>query len=698
MSNIPLFSNQKNVDDMKAAYTAQGDALGSYNPAKPAIEKGSPKDVASPYTSTTSTSGGGGRPTGGDGGGAGIPDPTPAQIDTTANRPGRGPISYGQANQYLGGSADIIGATKGNIRDASAQGSDLFNLFMTDAQTGGPGGAFGADQQQTLGAAVEPGRSEVQRQAGADVLNTQYTGPQDLNMGWTPADAEQSPSPASQVGANLARNQSQANALSTGFGVASQLEQAEPGMTSGERVAEARRYRTDPELQQRTRDVQQTADISVENFKAQQRQASAEAQRQQDLAKSHRVEGREHLESTREGMTEPARVEADRLNDKRLVADEAHKRYLESGDLDALIAETPEGMLSPEVQAMADSGAYRLPKEAKQEWRNIWRSNKYSSIADMPTMTFGTSFKGEERNRMDADWVRENLVGKEGWEEISGIVESYADGRYNFQAHRAQMQRHEQYKNSQGGSGPWNANPEEGWSQTKKAAYREFEAMERLARARDRELKERFGKGGDLEAYRPMGVLAANFGEFAGTATHPFIKADIQEVASIANVLEPEDKERVNNITSLLNAGGQAIAEGDQYELGKIGADLMSYIEVNDLIVSDRVERMGIAASDWSSFRSGLRRMYKKAKRRRRWGIIAAIAAIVLTVVTMGAAAPTLATLSAFGYTATFSMLPAAMLAAQVASLAGAAHELYQAFTWEMGGDDIMSAPGVKYD
>lgn len=620
-------------------------------------------------------------PTGGSSGGEGDTGDSGRQqqqaptVDPNYGRPGGGgpPVSFQDAYSYLGGGGGLTQGVQKGLDQQKQAGTNLFNEFMTESKAGGPTTPFGDSQKQILEQGISPERTEGQAAAAKGVVGTQYGGPQSM-------DPEESAGIANKLGEGRDR----ARSLGTGFGVAAELERTDPGTTRGERVATAKQYRESPEKKEAVEDVQESADLYYQSFRDQYDQAAKFAGEQEQRAAGYREGSQDYLQGRSGEIDDRAQREADDLNRIQGASQEAWSRYRDSGDLEALIAELPEGTASPELIEMQRSSHYQDPKNARKEWQTVINSDRFASIADMPTMTLGATYKGRQSKHISSEWLKEQA---ERFPELAALGLLDSKSRTWLRDHQKAMAKFSQYRRSSYDTGPTRLSPEDGWSPEAKQEMRELEQIEGLARERDDALEEKFGEGSQYEAYRPMGPMAASFGEYKGIDTHLFLDDDIRELASISNVMNEKDRERVDNIVDILNTGQAAVDKGDVFELGRVEANFDDFMDDAGREIEERMSLIGGGHAIWSDFLKQTRKTYKRIKRKKRWGVIAVIATVVLAIVTAGASLP--ASIAALGVTTNMVVY---------SQLVSAALQLAETARYSYKGPDQLGPEGVRYE
>ena len=205
MSSLPYGELQK----QKEAYAAEDKAKMDFDPGKP-------KYVTTPTKPATK-----------DAEGNEQPQPQATQFDPNYGRISQGPISNQAASSYLAGGP--MGGMQQGLQQTMGGMQEAFNKYAAGAEAGAPPAPFGLDQTKVLEQGIAPGHTQPQEQAAADILGTEYTG------GTAEALREQT----GPMGQELREQRSRAMGMSTGYGVAAEIEGVTPDYSPGERSAEA---------------------------------------------------------------------------------------------------------------------------------------------------------------------------------------------------------------------------------------------------------------------------------------------------------------------------------------------------------------------------------------------------------------------------------------------------------------------------
>ena len=118
--------------------------------------------------------------------------------------------------------------------------------------------------------------------------------------------------------------------------------------------------------------------------------------------------------------------------------------------------------------------------------------------------------------------------------------------------------------------------PSEDWDEIIK-----FREWDRRARQRRTAFEEAgFGEGGEYEGYRSLGYMSGLFGEYQPSKMIKGTDIDwimagkdgqqILDAASISNVMDKPDKERVNNILKIMSLNQEAYDTNDVYKHAKV--------------------------------------------------------------------------------------------------------------------------------
>lgn len=390
------------------------------------------------------------------------------------------------------------------------------------------------------------------------LLASQYTGPQGLD-----------PEASGYLMDLAGRLRTRQEALGTGGGLATTIRQSAPGATGGEARFTARDI-LDPAYRQRLAAATAGVDPFAQRLESEITGAGEFAQQRAGEEESIARQAREYLGERKGGITEDIQSEIERQLGRQR---EARGIYGE-----ALGAEGPRAMAevlrrAQETGALGEgidpsgfiSPTFQKGEEAQALEKSIMAKPEYASLKDIPVGVRGPSGSGR------------------------GTLAYYTqDAQGNLTDIRETMSKSER----------------------------------KLFRKRQDELERQFdplkSRGAETSALRPM-----QFGEtFQSPEAAQYLEFDPGMRPSRGNVSTEEQRSQFNTINDLLGNLDRISEDENPFRAAVIGANIEQYLADEEEALEAQTGKVSQAAKEWHNQVKKMRKDYRKAKSKEKWGVV----------------------------------------------------------------------------
>lgn len=481
-----------------------------------------------------------------------------SQSNTTAYNPIFQPLSkqQGETQQSLSGTVGKFQSEAGPSRSYEGVGGSI-----------------------TLGKALEAQPDLTQQnknlQSARDLLSSEYKGP----VGLASEDT-------TNINKQLQEQKAASQAMQSGAGISTLLQQQAPSLTAGQRKYETQLLQQDAEFQKKSRDYQKQVDTLAADAQKQQEQATKFATQRAQEEKDIAAKSKEYLQGRQTAVGQELQ---DTVAAKQVQEEASRKQYEQFmstgalGDLSAIQSRadyTPtvaEGQYAAAQQWNAEqfnTGNRQLLGDAEKQYQSIM--DKYADIKDVPLLDISIDKKGREKmGTVAAGAPQDRALARQKELEAAGF------------------------------STGTKTNATEGKYSNVMPMY--------------------YAEGGPEGAkWQPNDIRGY-------TAWHPGVSPSRENVST-------EDQRRVfNSVSDLLNMADQLTAAGEPFKAATVAADIEKYITDEEAVMADRKETLTGAKKDWIKLVDKMRKKYKKAKKANAWGkIVGAIGGVLSGGLTTG--------------------------------------------------------------
>lgn len=425
-------------------------------------------------------------------------------------------------------------------------------------QEAGPSRTYGSiGAEDTLGRAVTGGAAG-DIEAAQGLVGAQYGGPQGLEQGNVAA-----------LQSMLDQLRTRQQALGTGGGLQTLIQQSVAGLTPGEARFEAKRRLPGSREQAR--------DIGFETIAPLTGQLQAERKAAEEFAKQRTGEEQGIAEQSRGFLTgKRGTIEQD-LATK--IAAAQQQQAQEAQEYQDILAADPSGRLAalrkvePELAAGFDTDLRRQDIAADKQFQSILDDPKYASISEIDPLGMTITKRGKRFYSSDGQDLRSVVPDKKTrqllYDRQQDLEDKFSDRKYN--------------------------------------PFR------------------RTGDPGELSALRPL------YGEGGFDAADPadYLGFDPGMRPSRENLSSKDQKAHFNNIQDILGNLNK-IGDAEPFRAAEIFADVDRYLEEENAALESAKENLSSQQKSWAKQVKTARKAVRKAKREETYGKIGAVVGGVL--------------------------------------------------------------------
>lgn len=469
------------------------------------------------------------------------PSPAPQAAPETPTQAQRlpGQVRYDPSQGSLGaGFLQPLRQSVGEAGQAIGLAGETFRTGagpMRDFQTAGG--------QRILESALPASALPGEITQAKDLLSANYQGP----MGLSPELLGKTAETAQDI-------ETQASALQTGGGLQTLLRQGIPGLNPGMARVEAQRLFDTPDFRRQAAQVGQQASALAPQLTQEVLGAQKYAEDRVATEESLRQAAKGYLEEKRTGILAPLEAQAQEANAKQLALQQLYDKFLETGNLEDLIA------AAPDASVLKDSRYTQAP-EAEAIWEKIMGDPRYAKVADIPLMQKTISPRGKETYTVPG--------GKWGGAEVYGQLKS---GKLT---------------------------PKQ-W---------------KLILERQKRLEKYFGPDTKYDWYRPL-YLGGKAGatQFQTPALESFTALDEGTFSTRETFATEADRQTFGRINELLEETDRLVAAGEPYRAASVAVETDRFIGELEK-QAKKLERA--QTKGWQDFKAQVRKARKKFKQSR---------------------------------------------------------------------------------
>lgn len=352
---------------------------------------------------------------------------------------------------------------------------------------------------------------------------------------------------------------SRSQATMQGGALQTLIQQSSPGVTPGEARYEAKGLLREPGYRQQSQNYQSSIDQLFQDLAKKEAEAQTLAGQRATEAEAVRNAARNYLTGRRADTEGAISQQMDQAQVEQQAIRDAFARYQNTGDINAL---EPTGF---------DTAQFNTPiAQRTQEASRLYDQilSEFADLQGKPTLGLGISDHGKE-----------TLVTPEG----RSLATQYV-------------------------------------------AHGDITPEERRLVERQIALRDLFRPG--QEGAEFSDVLPSQFAGskeeaiFKSPDTRPFVRAiGLERTPTMANVSTEEQKNTINRVNEILGSLDR-IDNVDPFQAATIAADLDGFISEEEQALRQHKESTDKEMKDWANFVHGVRKRYRKAKRRSNWAKI----------------------------------------------------------------------------